>query len=111
MTDPHYKIISLNEAKARGLDYWEDWDEYDDDDYNYGVWFFDEFGGNRFVNQDGGEPEDQTLNRDWSWVVRELNNALEYRPSTENSDVVVTVNGQTSVFGIPGIQLDNIEPW
>ena len=25
------------------------------------------------VGCDGGEPEDQTLNRDWSWVVTELN--------------------------------------
>ena len=28
---------------------------------------------NKIVGFDGGEPEDQTLNRDWSWVVDLLN--------------------------------------
>ena len=27
------------------------------------------------IGNDGGEPEDQTLNRDWSWVVGALNKA------------------------------------
>ena len=27
----------------------------------------------RFINSDGGEPEDQSFLRDWSWVVDELN--------------------------------------
>lgn len=27
------------------------------------------------IGTDGGEPEDNTLNRDWSWVVGALNDA------------------------------------
>lgn len=31
----------------------------------------------RLVATDGGEPEDQTFRRDWSWVAGELNEAWE----------------------------------
>ncbi len=29
------------------------------------------------IGEDGGEPEDQTLTRDWSWVVGALNDAYQ----------------------------------
>ena len=43
----------------------------------------------RVVGRDGGEPEDQTLWRDWSWVVPALHQAYEdgkndYKSLTEN---------------------------
>jgi len=32
----------------------------------------------RIVGTDGGEPEDNTLHRDYSWVIPELNRLQEY---------------------------------
>ena len=39
-----------------------------------------------YVGSDGGEPEDQTLRRNWSWVVEALNEAFEngYRTAIED---------------------------
>lgn len=34
-------------------------------------------GTKRIVGEDGGEPEDQLLVRDWKWVVKELNAAYD----------------------------------
>lgn len=31
----------------------------------------------KLIGMDGGEREDQTLNRDWNWVVTALNEAFE----------------------------------
>jgi len=31
----------------------------------------------RILGMDGGEPEDQTLGRDWNWVADELNKVAE----------------------------------
>ena len=61
--------------------YWEDLletlsqDRWSEDGYRLGIWEVEDEIGYRFVGSDGGEPEDNTLNRDWSWVVDELNKA------------------------------------
>ena len=54
---------------------WEEPDEWSDDYVNA----LFEFNGDtvRIVATDGGEPEDQTLGRDWSWVQTELNALLK----------------------------------
>lgn len=39
------------------------------------------------VGEDGGEPEDQTLNRDWKWVIEALNAEAE-RNTRPEPDVV-----------------------
>lgn len=39
--------------------------------YNWAL--IDTKDNNRKLGTDGGEPEDQTLVRDWSWVANELN--------------------------------------
>lgn len=48
------------------------WDDYD---YRFGIWEVEDGIGYKFVGSDGGEPEDNSLNRDWAWVVDELNAA------------------------------------
>ena len=48
------------------------------DDYINGVFLCDNDGKPiKLVGTDGGEPEDQTLTRDWSWVVVALNRAYK----------------------------------
>jgi hypothetical protein len=52
----------------------------------------------RDVGEDGGEPEDQLLIRDWSWVAVEMNkldDELE-RLRTENADLRECVSGQAA---------------
>ncbi len=58
---------------------WEEPDEWSDDYVNA----LFEFNGDtvRIVATDGGEPEDQTLGRDWSWVQTELNALLKEFPN------------------------------
>lgn len=48
------------------------WTDYNDIS---GIWEVEDDIGYRFVGSDGGEPEDQTLGRNWRWVVDELNKA------------------------------------
>jgi len=38
----------------------------------------------RLVAMDGGEPEDQSFGRDWSWVLRELNKLADDIESMRN---------------------------
>jgi hypothetical protein len=50
----------------------------DDDEAKYQLHLYavDDAGNRvRYVASDGGEPEDQSFLRDWSWVVDELNQA------------------------------------
>ena len=50
-------------------------DGWSDFSYQNGIWEVEDEIGYRFVGSDGGEPEDQTMKRDWAWVVDELNKA------------------------------------
>lgn len=43
--------------------------------YEYALYEFVDGKPARLVGTDGGEPEDQTLTRGWSWVVEALNEA------------------------------------
>lgn len=71
-----FRIIWLNEEQAQKagvdnlVDYYPDhWDRA-----RYGLFEFTRDGKPlRLVGTDGGEPEDNTLNRDWHWVVDALN--------------------------------------
>lgn len=68
------ELVQLAGQQARDM-YDYDWD--DDHEYRYYVVKLNTDGTfQRFVATEGGEPEDQTLGRDWSWVVPELNRAL-----------------------------------
>lgn len=62
-------VLNNDEVAAVGADEVEWLDEYDN------LLFERTEEGLRYVNSDGGEPEDQTLSRNWSWVAGELNKA------------------------------------
>ena len=52
------------------------WPEaYEDryEDQMSGLWELHDGAPIRLLGRDGGEPEDNTLYRGWSWVVKELN--------------------------------------
>lgn len=77
-----YVQLTMQEAKNRNWaspwnEGWEDWGE-SELNYTRGIWKveYDDV-GYEFVAADGGEPEDQTLNRNWSWVVGALNLAYQ----------------------------------
>lgn len=71
-----YELVPLNseEIKEKYPEYYDDYD---------GAFFSalvlrDSFGDIiKLIACDGGEPEDQTFSRDWSWVETELNRALD----------------------------------
>lgn len=51
----------------------------------------------RVVGEDGGSPEDQTLTRDWSWVVDELN-AVEDERARLDAAVAKFLDGESSLI-------------
>ena len=73
------KYIVLNIEEAHKRNYKSPWDEPLNELPNLGWGLFlveDNEDFIRCICLDGGEPEDQTLARDWSWVETELNKAL-----------------------------------
>ena len=66
-TDDHYALAV--DALRPEEDQWQD--------YKYTNFLFRQLDGRpvEYIGCDGGEPEDQTLRRDWSWVVTALNKA------------------------------------
>jgi hypothetical protein len=56
----------------------DDWEDEDDWDYRIYLYLQKDDGEYEFIASDGGEPEDNTFRRDWSWVPGELNKALAY---------------------------------
>lgn len=81
MSVVEYKVLSFSAAKAVEAPEppWECWEELDDSDgyWSYGVWRFEDYRPVEFIGADGGEPEDQTLVRDWSWVAPALKAAYD----------------------------------
>lgn len=76
---PRYLIMSAKEAKEAGITeplYGDDWDSVIADGWNFSRYVVDTF-TKTVIGSDGGEPEDQTLSRDWCWVVEALNRAYE----------------------------------
>ena len=66
--EPRFFLMNVEEARAAGhieTEYSDDWRTV--------LLERVPSGGIRQVGVDGGEPEDQTFTRDWSWVVGELN--------------------------------------
>jgi hypothetical protein len=56
------------------------WESFSEDELFllHGIWKVEYVDlGYEFVASDGGDPEDQTLSRDWAWVVGALNNAYQ----------------------------------
>lgn len=83
-SNDHYAILTYQEARDLGFpppDFEGTWEEifsnkWDPPEYCLGIWYVNAF-TSKFIGNDGGEPEDQTLGRDWSWVVDALNEAYE----------------------------------
>jgi len=83
-----YRIFTLRDAKAAGCNdpdleaRFEYMEEYD---YTSGVFLCDAQGNpKKLIGTDGGEPEDQTLGRDWNWVMDALNEAYRLGQREEN---------------------------
>jgi len=66
-----FRVLTRIEA-AKELNWLEPYEEW-----GWVVVEYPENGPPRFVGEDGGEPEDQLLIRDWRWVVPALNAAFE----------------------------------
>lgn len=61
---------------------YESWEEYEEDSWDdlyekNGIWRIEDDGTMSLVQTDGGEPEDNSFNRDGSWIVGELNRAFQ----------------------------------
>lgn len=70
-----WKVIEITEAKSKGYpdsDWLSDWDDY-------GSVLYEFRGGKPFkqLASDGGEPEDNTLSRDHSWIAGALQEAYD----------------------------------
>lgn len=68
-----FYLLDFEEAMAKGLVWEEERSSLEHSTFvveetTSGLWE---------VGHDGGEPEDQTLYRDWSWVVPALNKAFK----------------------------------
>lgn len=75
-----YEIMDKAEAQYAGAS--EDLvcdlrDELDWSGPNTGVFRCEDGVPVRLLGMDGGEPEDQTLGRDWSWIAKALDDAYK----------------------------------
>lgn len=75
-TQKRYVMVPIADVVERQLPGWAEFDYAD----HYGAAIYrcdDEGNPVTIIGWDGGEPEDQTLYRDWSWVLTALNNEAE----------------------------------
>jgi hypothetical protein len=73
-----YELFSLSEAKKRELPGAEEWwSEGDGYEYGEGLWRCEDGKPVEYLAQDGGEPEDSSFARDWSWVPGALKRAYD----------------------------------
>ena len=71
-----YRVLTLGDAERAGLDVgWKD--SYGEWEYDHAVVRVEDNCSVEIIGTDGGEPEDQTLTRDWYWVADALNEAYE----------------------------------
>jgi len=70
-----YVVLNTRDEKYKRLAWTEDEDPYPEWFDHH--WFVYDSKTDRIVGEDGGEPEDQMLVRDWRWVEKELNRAYE----------------------------------
>jgi len=69
-----YKTLSFENAMKLGFED-DDLKEYGDYEYRMGVFKMEGDKPVEMLGCDGGEPEDNTLYRDWSWIAGALNDA------------------------------------
>lgn len=72
-----YEVASLSDARERGWPYFYAWDAAGDITFGWGVWRCEDGVGVEIIGEDGGEPEDQILVRDWSWVAPAIQAAFD----------------------------------
>ena len=65
-------VVSNDDAVKQRLPGWENF-YHVDGDFHFCLYETDGKKPIRLVGEDGGEPEDQTLGRDWKWVPAEMN--------------------------------------
>lgn len=94
MTDEHRRLAGFSDDEIERIESGAPWSEAA---YHYYIFLVDD-DKFEYVNRDGGEPEDQTLSRDWSWVVPELNKALRDRRSGVDVDALRTATRKTIEF-------------
>jgi hypothetical protein len=86
-----FEVIDNEKAVALGL---AEVDKYD----KYHFWWLVvenlPDGTKRIVGEDGGEPEDQLLVRDWKWVAPELNAAFKAGVEAERERCAKIAEGQ-----------------
>jgi hypothetical protein len=72
-----YKVLSVGDAIKSGFENLTYLMAVTNDEYTWCVFEMDGDKPVRLIGNDGGDPEDQILVRDWSWVVTALNEAYE----------------------------------
>ena len=72
-----YRSITFRDAKERGWPDTDEDDDYHDLDYTSILYRFEDGVPVAVIGTDGGEPEDQTLRRDWRWVTFALQAAYD----------------------------------
>lgn len=79
-----YEIIDMLAAIGMGAPD-TDWRTPSDDweRYGKGIWRCEDGVPVEFIGEDGGEPEDQTLGRDWKWVAPALMAAYKLGRNSE----------------------------
>lgn len=80
------KYIQANFADGQNLnlcppDNYPNWTEYEEESWGdlyetNGIWIKNDDGSTELIAQDGGEPEDNSFDRDGCWIVGELNKAF-----------------------------------
>ena len=68
MARVEYRSVRFHEAKANGWPDTDEDDDYHDSDWTSLVYRFEDGVPVEVIGTDGGEPEDQSLVRDWRWV-------------------------------------------
>lgn len=111
----HYEIMTKADALAAGatigaipdLEWMRDADGYDVE--NSGVFRVVNGFPVELLGTDGGEPEDQSLYRDWSWVASALERAFNLG-ATENSSPMAATPAGNLPSGVVR-QLDELMQW
>lgn len=71
-----YEVCSVADAVSEHVPEAEDYSNGYEDDYSYLVIRYAS-DGHKVLGSDGGEPEDQTLYRNWAWVPEALQEAYD----------------------------------
>lgn len=97
-----YKTLSFEDANKLGYVGLDDYHNYE---YRHGVFIIEDDKPVDMLGCDGGEPEDNTLFRDWAWIADALNEAYCAGLSDGNQ---VKVRTATFAYDVIEYTLDRI---